>query len=307
MPDAMITPICTGNYCCMNRILVCLLPFFAGCATNLSSLQTAKTLNPGQVRITGGFGVHIPAGQLMNSAAEGIKLGAKTAMANVDNRPYVLTADDKESIGTAAIALAMFPPSSLWEINGRVGIIRNLDVGFRYSINSLRGDVKLRVHHSGDAEGWDEKRGRSYDVAIAVGLSKYMLGNQIEGAFGGVRLDDFNRWDLEVPVYFNADWNSHIGLYFVPKFLYSRTTMRQTFLAQPCECAEGTQPEVVTQAKVDMMFYGATLGIRFGGWRVSGLLEVTVGNTEASPVLFGKKRTLGGATIQPNIGLAVTF
>ena len=95
----------------MNRILVCLLPFFAGCATNLSSLSTAKTLNPGQVRITGGFGVHIPAGQLIKGASEGVKLGAKTAMANADSRPYVLTAEDKEAVGTleraAANALAL--------------------------------------------------------------------------------------------------------------------------------------------------------------------------------------------------------
>ncbi len=304
----MIARLSSGNYWFMNRILVCLLPFYAGCATNLSSLQTAKTLNPGQIRITGGFGVHIPAGQLAHSAAEGIKLGTKTVVANANERAYVLTADDKETLGTAAIALAMFPPSSLWEINARVGVIRNFDVGFRYSINSMRADAKLRVHHSGDAETWDEPRGRSYDVAIGVGLSKYMLGNQIEGQFGGVRLDDFNRWDLEVPVYFNADWNSHIGVYFVPKFLYSRTTMRQTFLSKPCECSEGTsEPETSTPARVDMMFYGATMGLRFGGWRVSGMIELTVGNTEATPVLFGKKRSLGGATIQPNVGLAVTF
>ncbi len=305
----MIARVSSGNYSRMNRILACVLPlFFVGCATNLSSLQTAKTLNPGQIRITTGVGGYIPFGQLVNSASEGIKLGAKAAATNADTgKPYVLTADDKEAMGTAAVALALFPPSPMFELSGRVGIIRNFDVGFRYSVNSLRGDLKLRVHHSGDAEDWDEPRGRSYDVALGVAVSKYMLGNAIEGKFGGVRLDEFNRWDLEVPVYFNADWNSHIGVYFVPKFLYSRTTMRQTFLEKPCDCAEGSQPEVVTQAKVDMMFYGATMGLRFGGWRVSGMLELTVGQTEASPVLFGKKRSLGGATVQPNVGLAVTF
>lgn len=291
----------------MNRILPCLLPFFVGCATNLSSLQTAKTLNPGSVRITGGVGVYIPAGQVIRSAYEGVSLSTRAAVANAKDGAYVLTGDDREAIGTAAIALAMFPPSSIYEINARVGIFRNFDMGFRYSINSMRADAKLRVHHSGDAEGWDEPRGRSYDVAIGVGVSKYMLGTPIEGAFGGVKLDDFNRWDLEIPVYFNADWNSHIGVYFVPKFLWSRTTMKQTFLSRPCECQTGMEPEVVTNAQVDMMFYGATMGLRFGGWRVSGLLELTVGNTEATPVLFGKKRTLGGATIQPNVGLAVTF
>ena len=69
-----------GNYSCMNRFLLCLLPLFTGCATNLSSLQTAKTLNPGQIRLTGGFGVHIPAGQVLRSASEGIKLSAKVEL-----------------------------------------------------------------------------------------------------------------------------------------------------------------------------------------------------------------------------------
>lgn len=293
----------------MRALLPCVaLVVSAGCATNLSSLQTAKTLNPGQVRVTGGLGGYIPVGQIATNTANGIKLGTRMAAANIRDGSYILTADDKETIGTGTIAMAMFPPSSVYEINGRVGIFRNFDAGFRYSVSSIRGDLKLRLHHAGDAEGWDEPRGRSYDVAIGVGVSKYMLNSPIEGAFGGFKLDDFNRWDLEVPVYFNADWNSHIGVYFVPKFLYSRTTLRQTQLAKPCECAEGgTQPEVSSRAEIDMMFYGATLGLRFGGWRVSGMLELTVGNTEANPVLFGKKRSLGGATIQPNVGLAVTF
>ena len=88
----------------------------------------------------------------------------------------------------------------------------------------------------------------------------------------------------------------------------SRTTLTQTFTPRACSCAEGgmTAPEV-SEGVVNMMFYGATMGLRFGGWRVQGLLEMTVGNTEATPVIFGKKRSLGGATIQPNIGLGVSF
>lgn len=284
-----------------------LLSLLAGCATNLSSLQTAKTLNPGQVRITGGYGGYIPVGQIITNSVNGINLGSRMAAANIKEGSYTLTPDDKETVSVGGIAMSMFPPSSIYEINGRVGIFRNFDAGFRYSGNSIRGDAKLRVHHSGDAEGWDEPRGRSYDVAIGVGVSKYFMQTPITGPFGGFKLDDFNRWDLEVPIYFNADWNSHIGVYFVPKFLYSRTTLRETQLEKPCECGSGTTPAVSQRNNIDMMFYGATMGLRFGGWRVTGMLELTVGNTESTPVLFGKKRNLGGATIQPNIGLAVTF
>ena len=293
----------------MKWLLACLMPLGLGCATNLSSLQTAKTLNPGQIRITGGYGVYLPVGQLLNGAAAGVTVGAEAVQAKMQNHDYVLTVDDKESLGNAAIALAMIPPSSTYEINARVGVFHNFDVGFRYSINSMRGDAKLRLFHSGDAEGWDEPRGRSYDIAIGAGVSKYLIGNPINGQLSGVRIDDFNRWDLEIPVYFNADWNSHIGVYFVPKLLLSRTTMTTTFAARPCGCGDGTiaEPETRSAASVNMMFYGATMGLRFGGWRVQGLLEVTVGNTEATPMLFGKKRTLGGATIQPAVGLGVSF
>lgn len=298
----------TGNHWGMKALVpVVLMVVSAGCATNLSSLQTGKTLNPGQVRITGGYGGYIPVGQIVNNAANGIKLATKMADSNIRTGAYVLTPDDKETAAIGGIAMSMFPPSSIYEINGRVGIFRNFDAGFRFSGNSVRGDIKVRLHHAGDAEGWDEPRGRSYDVAIGLGVSKYMLNNPIEGPYGGFRLDEFNRWDFEVPVYFNADWNSHIGVYFVPKFLYSRTTLRQTLLSRPCECAEGSTGEVSAPGNIDMMFYGATLGLRFGGWRVTGMLELTVGNTESTPMLFGKKRNLGGATVQPNIGLAVSF
>ena len=55
------------------------------------------------------------------------------------------------------------------------------------------------------------------------------------------------------------------------------------------------------------MFYGATMGLRFGGWRVQALLELTVGNTEAVASIGTKKKQLGGATIQPAVGLGVSF
>lgn len=291
----------------MKWLLACLMPLAVGCATNLSSLQTAKTLNPGQIRLTGGMGYYVPVGQLVNGAAAGIQIGAEAIKEKMTtNKDYVLTVDDKEQLGNASIALAMLPPSSTYELNARVGVFHNFDVGFRYSINALRGDAKFRVYHSGDAEGWDEPRGRSYDIAIGAAVSKYIMNGPINGI--GVRLDNFNRWDLEIPVYFSADWNSHIGVYFVPKLLLSRTTLTQTFSGHSCGCQEMTTsaPET-SDALVNMMFYGATLGLRFGGWRVTGLLEMTVGNTEAYGVLLGKKRSMGGATIQPNVGLAVSF
>jgi hypothetical protein len=139
-------------------------------------------------------------------------------------------------------------------------------------------------------------------------VTKYLYGPSLD-LLGMVKLDDFDRWDFELPLYFSADANSHIGVYFIPRVLFSRTTFKTTITEQPCGCPGGTNtPRVsVAQGRVDMMFYGATLGLRFGGWRVAALVELTVGNTEANPVIFGKRRALGGATVYPAGGLAITF
>ena len=60
-----------------------------GCSTNLSSLQTARTLYAGQVRSHFGAGVYVPAGQIANAAsANGTRAcTAKTASASMPTPP----------------------------------------------------------------------------------------------------------------------------------------------------------------------------------------------------------------------------
>jgi hypothetical protein len=277
----------------------------AGCATNLSTLQTAKTLRPGQIRFAGGTGVYIPAGQAAAAAGEGVKLVKNGLTAAATQQPMVVTNDDRNAVITAVTAAVVMPPGNLWEASLRVGLVDNVDVGFRYSVNSVRLDGKWRLLHRGDIE--DEGAGgrRSYDLAVGVGVSKYLFNNPVVEALEFVHLAQFNRWDVEVPIYLSADFNPYFGIYAAPKYVYSHTTIEGELVAlsQSCGCDE----KYALPGAIDMHFFGATAGLRAGLPRLSFFAEITAGHTMSHPMVLGKPRDLGGLTLYPAIGLAATF
>ncbi len=304
-----IASLAGGNRIRMKRLdLAALVAVMvgAGCATNLSTLQTGKTLRPGQIRVAGGAGVYIPAGQVVNAIGQGVHFAKKGVEAASNKENFEVTQDETEKLITAAVALVVLPPSTSYEVSARYGVIDNFDVGMRYGLNALRADAKVRLFHGGGPEGEGEGGRRSFDVAIGVGVSKYFFSNPVMGALEKVKLAEFSRWDVEVPLYVSADFNPYFGLYFVPKYVYSHTTfeLKLLELAQACSCYE---ERLQLPAKVDMHFVGATGGLRAGLPRLSFFAELTAGNTFVKPTIMGKPRDLGGVTLYPSIGLAGTF
>ncbi|MBS1150702.1 MAG: hypothetical protein H6Q89_2400 [Myxococcaceae bacterium] len=278
----------------------------SGCATNLSALQTAKTLRPGQIRIGGGVGLYVPAGQVVNAIGEGVNLAKSGVNAATARENFTVSREDQEKLLTTAFALAVLPPSTSWEINARYGVVDNLDVGVRWGLNALRADAKYRLLHGGGREGEGEGGRKSFDLAIGIGVSKYFFSNPVLEALEKVKLVSFSRFDVEVPIYLSADFNPYFGIYFSPKYVYSRTSVEMKLLefAEACGCIEEKYQLPTT---VDMHFVGATGGLRAGLPRLSFFFELTAGNTFVNPMILGKERNLGGVTLYPSLGLAGTF
>ncbi|HZI04852.1 MAG TPA: hypothetical protein VEZ71_12560, partial [Archangium sp.] len=59
----------------MRLLSLLVLLAATGCASNLSSMQTAKPLARGQVQISGGVGFFAPAGQVVTVIDQGIRQG----------------------------------------------------------------------------------------------------------------------------------------------------------------------------------------------------------------------------------------
>ncbi|NBD11034.1 MULTISPECIES: hypothetical protein [Corallococcus] len=282
----------------MRTLPLLSLGLLVGCATPLSTMQTAKTLSPGQVQVTGSMGVFIPVGTLATVVDVGIDQGREAKRAVDEGRPYTLTEEDQQRLLTAGLALVVAPPGTNPELMVRVGVLDGLDLGGRYSGNSLRFDGKARLAHGGG----DSRR--SYDLALGLGVSKHLFSGAALDVLEVVHLGDFDRWDVEVPLYLSAEYGDVFKLYGAPKYVFSHTRMDP----QLVDISQGGTPvtgfDVSLPTEVNSHFVGSTVGFAVGYRYVHFYAELTGGYVFCKPNVFGARRDLGGLTFLPSIGLA---
>jgi hypothetical protein len=287
----------------MLALAIALAP---GCATTLSTMQTARTLAPGQVQVTGGMGVFLPVGNLIRVVDTGIDQGEEARDAVDEGRPYALSEEDQQKLLTAGVALMVAPPGVSPELMVRVGVVDRVDVGLRYSGISLRADAKVLLFHGGDSDGGRMETGqRSYDVALGLGAARHFFSSPVLDVLEVVEMGDFSRYDVEVPLYVSADFGDVFKLYGAPKYVYSHTRMDERLVdfsrqGKPVSGFDATLP-----ASVDSHFVGSTVGLALGYRYVYLFAELTGGYVFCKPTLFGVERNLGGVTLYPAFGLAV--
>jgi len=279
----------------------------SGCASTLSSHQTAKPVDPGHFQVSGGFGFYTPLGPTSAIIGAGVRQAGRLLEAISKNEQYALSEEDQQELLTAGIALAALPPSPTTEISVRTGVVQNLDAGVRYSLNAVRLDAKYRFFHQDDGPGVPEGSQSSFDIAAGLGVSKYLFNNPLVDALQFVKLGNFDRWDLEVPLYISWESGDVFRFYGGPKYIFSRTTFDERLVNTSGQASLITGLDLSLPARVDIHFVGATVGIMVGYKYVFLILELTGGYTFSNPVVLGQRRDLGGATLFPNIGLALRF
>jgi hypothetical protein len=287
-----------------NLPLLLLLALATGCASNLSTLQTAKPLERGQFQVSLGMGAFIPAGQLVDLVDLGID-ESKRIKRSVENDENVqLSEEEQQRLLSAGIALAVSPPGIVNELSIRAGLADNLDVGLRYSGISWRLDTKYRFHHSGDGAEVSENKRRSFDIAIGLAGARHSFKSPVFDVLEIVKINDFSRWDLEVPLYISTDFGDIFRLYAAPKYVYSKTHIDEQLVNYAEQGKNVSGFDVRLPADVKSEFVGSTLGLSLGYKYVHVFAEITSGYTFCKPEVFGQRRNLGGATFYPAVGIA---
>jgi len=277
-----------------------------GCATTLSSFQTAKPVPPGHVEVNGGTGLYIPLGTAIHVIGIGVDQAKKAIDAASNQRQYNLTEADQQDLLTAGIALAVMPPANTYEMSIRTGIVDNLDMGLRYSVNAVRLDAKFRfLHQNFDGPEVPEDSARTFDMALGVGGAKYLFDSPVLDALEFVQMGDFSRWDVEVPLYLSWQWGEYFRLYGGPKYVYSRTSFDERLVNTSEQASNITGLDLSLPSTVTMQFVGATAGLMVGYKYVFLMLELTGGYTFCAPVVLGQRRDLGGVTLFPAAGIAI--
>ncbi len=289
----------------MRHILVVLaLLLGTGCASNLSTLQTARPLARGQLHVSVGAGAFVPLGQIAEVVDIGIDQSDNLLDAADSGEPVQISVEEQQRMLTAGIALAVAPPGGLTEFMIRAGVLDNFDVGLRYSGISLRLDGKYRFFHRGGGEEVPELRRRSFDMALGVGVARHFFKSPALDLLKLVEIDDFSRYDVEVPLYLSADYGDIFKLYAAPKYVYSRTSMDQKLIALAEEGSGGSGGQVLLPSRVHSHFAGSTVGFAVGYKYVHFYAELTGGYTFCRPLVLGEQRNLGGVTFYPAVGVA---
>lgn len=285
-----------------------MLAGLTGCASTLSSMQTAEVTRVKQVEVTGGTGYYIPVGPVVSAVDEGIKQAKAINEAKQSGEPYSLSPEDQQQLLTAAIALAVMPPSQNYQVSLRTGVWDGkMDVGLRYSVNAVRLDTKYQFFHHAVDEDKEPWRRRSFDMAIGVAGAKYIFDNPVIDALDYVQLADFTRWDVEVPLYMSVNVGDVLKLYAVPKYVYSYTSLDASLVNYSEQATNVTGWDLSLPSSVHTHFVGSSAGIMLGYRYVWVVAELTGGYTFCKPVLFGQKRELGGPTFYPSLGLSARF
>jgi hypothetical protein len=289
-------------------LLFILLLTTSGCATTLSTLQTAKPLARGQFQVSGAMGVFAPVGQLATVIEQGVTQGKVIRRTVESGEPYHLAEEDAQRLLGVGLALAVAPAGVSNELMIRTGLLEShtLDLGLRLSTNSVRFDGKVRLLHAGDPEDvpLEDTQRKSFDVALGAAISRHLFKSPVLDTLEVVKIDDFSRWDVEIPLYMSMDLGDIFKLYAAPKYIYSRTRLDQKLVDYSRAGQDVTGFDMALPAQVSSHFYGASVGFALGYKYVHLYAELTAGYIDCRPVLFGQQRDLGGVTLYPAIGIA---
>ena len=277
----------------------------SGCATTLSSHQTARPVEPGHVEFNVATGFYAPVGAAVYAVAQGVEAATDITQDAASGEDVEVSPELQQRLLTAGIALAVMPPSPVQEITLRTGILQNWDVGLRYSVNALRLDTKYRVYQWDQGPEVPEEFRQRADISLGLAGSRYLFSNLLFDALDFVQMNDFSRWDLEVPVYLSYEWGYIWRVYASPKYHYSRTSFDATLVNTSAQAGNISGLDLSLPSEVSVHFFGATVGAMVGYRYVWVALELTGGYTHCRPFVFGQRRDLGGATFYPSIGVVV--
>ena len=166
-------------------------------------------------------------------------------------------------------------------------------MGLRYSGISWRLDTKVRILHSGDGAEVPENQRRSVDVAVGLAGARHLFKSPVLDVLEIVQIDDFSRWDVELPLYVSTDFGDIFRLYAAPKYIYSRTRLDEKLINFAEQGKDVTGFDVGLPARVKSEFVGSTFGVSLGYKYVHVFAEVTGGYNFCKPEVFGAEAQPG--------------
>ena len=273
---------------------ILLLAAFAtgGCASAISTTQSAETLAPGRVLVSASNNVSIPASRIVDTLDAAGTLEEKLRA----DPAYKFTDEERATYEDAVLGLALNQPGVAADFMVRYGIAKHLDAGLRYSTTGVHLDAKYQFLDRGPS-GWHG--------AVSLGVRRHLFSGLLFDVLEKVDIKDFSRTDLELPLLLGRSFRQKIGgglslagrTWFGPKLIMSKVSV---------DAKLGAIDETLT-LNDRMYYFGGVAGASFGISPFELFAELTVMNLVAKPTIANRQRDLGGIMVMPTIGVQARF
>jgi hypothetical protein len=258
----------------------------AACAPSLSTFQPAHVAPKGHVAAS----VGVEGGASVGAFTEVIDRGKDLARRAQNNE--ALTDDDLWKIFDAGVGLMLASPSFGPHVAVAYTPLDRLEVGLRYAGSAFRfaGRYQLLDHLTGPM-----------DLTVGLGLSRFSYSFPLSDQIPILKLDDFSRWQLDVPLLAGTS-RDYLRVWFGPKLLFTKFQTQLRLELEP----------VPTVARFDgtAIFVGGQAGIALGYRKLFFAFELTmveaIGTAHlTSPALdpMAHDSRISSFTIFPSVGL----
>jgi hypothetical protein len=287
---------------CMRPFLLLAMVVFCGCASTLSTLQTAETTPVRHLELKAGIGAFAPLGAVPHLAkALDIEKASLQHLATSGSHP-VPPVEQRDALLDAALSVLLQTPGPVWEIGARFGLTSFWDVGARLSSNDWALDSKVRL--------FKRPLGKelTHSAALDLRYAHVDISNPLVTALDFVNMGGFSRFDVEATGLYTINARDQVRLYGGPKAVYTRFEFdERAFKFGNAATDFAGLPPLAGSLHDTMWFFGGVGGLAATYKRATVYTELNAGYTRLRPELFGKKRNLGGLTLYPAVGVGFAF
>jgi hypothetical protein len=276
----------------MKRIYCALCFLMAGCASPMSTLQTARTTPKGDVDAYVGMGLNVST-SLLGSLSDLSKEASDKAKAQIAlGQTPDLTQDDRESIIAGAISYGLFGPAPVTELGLRYGILDNWDVGAAYTSAGFKLETKFMFL---------AQRKDGFDLSLGVAGQRQTYEPPVPGFLKDLfALEDVKRTNIAFHLLAGQHFGRGAFVYGGPKVVY--TNLELGFIEQ---ISDATAKSVVVDDSFVMA--GAVVGGGLGWKYVFFMLELNALYYSYDSTVLDTPVAVSGIDFYPAVALRVQF
>lgn len=267
------------------------LTLLLGCATPLSTFQTARVAPKGTWTAAAGFEGSIPVGTLGDIVDAGESLGDRAS------HGQALSSNQSWQVFDAGLQLLLGPPSFGYHFMAAYVPADRLEISLRYAGSALRLAGRYQLLYRDDGP---------FDMNVGLGVARFTYGIPMSSFIPVLKVDSFSRWQLDVPLLIGTQ-NRWFRAWTGPRFV-------ATFFDAGLRIETSSQSVGATLSG-SAYFVGGQAGLGIGYRWLFVAFELTVaemlgGASAKAPGLADAPThdlELSGLVIYPSIGLMGDF